>query len=168
MDESLRSVTPGAAKLLLRSSGAGHAVAYSVSVTGKACQGFEPVGNVAHSGRGVVYPWIARMNERTRSKLFQTQPYIEREVDPAHSVQVQATGNWQQANTPATLPVSMGRCGPLFASFLPTAGHVYSIDFAWRDGLGCALVVTDSTVPGAPVAEKFDAAQCPASDATKK
>lgn len=84
---TFRSVTPGAAKLVLRSSGAGHAVVYSVGTASEACQGFEQAGNVAYSGRGVVFPWIARMNERTRSALFKTQPYIEREVDPGRIVQ---------------------------------------------------------------------------------
>ncbi len=163
LDDSLRHVTPGAAKLVLRSSGAGHAVAYSVSTNNEACQGFEPVGNVAYSGPGVVFPWIARMTERTRRGLFKTQPYIEHQIEPGRSVQVQAIGNWQQGNTPATLPMRTGSCGPLVARFLPVTGHVYAVDFVWGSGLSCTQVITDSTDLDAPAPVQFEAIPpCPA------
>jgi len=101
-------------------------------------------------GRGVVFPWIARIIERARSGLFKTQPYIEHEVGPRQDVQVKAIGNWQQANTPRTLPISAGSCGPLVTRFHPTAGHVYIVDFVWRGDLSCTQVITDATEPGAP------------------
>jgi hypothetical protein len=162
LDDSLRVVTPGAAKLVLRSSGAGHAVVYSVSKASEPCQGFETVGNVAYSGRGVVFPWIARMNERTRSALFKTQPYIEHELDPRQGVRLKAVGNWQQANAPRTLPISTGSCGPLVTRFRPAAGHVYLVDFVWRDNLSCTQVITDATDPSTPQPVQFDLVQsCP-------
>ncbi|MEJ7805794.1 MAG: hypothetical protein WKG03_07735 [Telluria sp.] len=144
---ALRGVDAGTAKLVFRASGAGHAARYSVSTASEACQGFEPVGNVAYSGRGVLLPWIANMTERTRGAVLNTQTHISRTAQPGQSIQVRGMGNWQEGSG---LFSRSGNCGPLASRFTPVAGRAYLIDFVWRRDLSCSMVVTDSTDPDVP------------------
>lgn len=51
------------AKLVFRSDGEGIPVAFKFSNSTKDCDAFERVGNVFHSGREVLTPWVARMTE---------------------------------------------------------------------------------------------------------
>lgn len=154
--DALRSVTQGTAKLVFRASGAGHATSYAVSTSGEACQGFQSVGNVAYSGRGVVLPWIARMNERTRSAVFKTQPFVEHDAVPGRSIQVRAVGNWQETGGVFN---RAGTCGPLVAKFTPVAGRAYLVEFVWRSDNSCSQVVTDSTDPSAPTPVQLEGTQ---------
>jgi hypothetical protein len=80
--EALRLVEPGTAKLVLRARGAGYPAHFSVSASPQVCRDFVPSGYVAYSGRGIVLPWIARMNERTRSAVTGQQPYLVHEAKP--------------------------------------------------------------------------------------
>jgi hypothetical protein len=161
VDDALRSVAPGTAKLVFRSRGAGHGANYAISNSPAACRDFKSLGNVAYSGRGVVYPWIANMAERSRSAVFKTQPSIQQEVKPAESIQVRGFGRWDQ-NT--GMFARSGTCGPVVAKFTPKADHAYLIEFVWAENLTCSQVILDATNPEAPVPVQVEAVLgCPAS-----
>lgn len=141
---ALKSVTPGTTKLVLRSAGAGHGVQYSTSTAAKACEGMEKQGNVRDTGRGVVYPWVASMSlGMSRNKAF-----IEQELPPTESLQVQGLGSITSSNGFGTH--FAGRCGPLTLRFQPKADRAYLVEFVFEGG-ACRMGVSDATNPDAPL-----------------
>jgi hypothetical protein len=59
--------------VVFRSKGMPMAVMYSVSSSPQACQGFERVGRVFDSGRGVLLPWIANLSEKANKRIGRTE-----------------------------------------------------------------------------------------------
>lgn len=147
-DEALRFVEPGTAKLVLRARGAGYPAHFSVSASPQACQDFVPSGYVAYSGRGIVLPWIARMNERTRSAVTGQQPYLVHEAKPGVPLQVRGYGYIQDGHGRLA---RFGHCGPAVVRFTPEQGHAYTVEFIWRSNAACGLAVLDATAPDSPV-----------------
>jgi len=142
----LGEVEPGTAKLVVRSRGFRYPVHYEVSSSPQACTGFEPIGNVAFFGQGVVYPWISRA---TRFGSGDSETYLVHEIaNPGRAIQLQALGSWAAGTG---VGYRKGRCGPIALRFTPEAGHAYTADFFWRAENSCSLAVMDATVPDAPV-----------------
>src|SRR5690349_4994971 len=52
------------AKVVFKSSGMPMVMMYWMSAAPRACEGFEPVGRVFDSGRGILLPGIAHLTER--------------------------------------------------------------------------------------------------------
>lgn len=131
---ALQSVSPNTAKVVMRSTGAGHAVAFASSTADQPCEGMKPQGTVQDPDRGVAYPWSAK----SRSRGF-----IEQELKAIpDSLQVQGHAG-------------AGVCGPLTARFRPRADHAYLVNFLF-EGTECRLQVSDATDPDAPVSVFFE------------
>lgn len=140
----LQEIEPGTAKIVVRATGTSYPAHFSISTSPQACQGFKPLGEVAYTGRGVVYPWIANMGQRGR----RSNPYLAHDAKPGEPIQVRGYGSWADGTGAG---YRTGNCGPVTAKFTPEAGHGYTIDFAWGGKPACSLVVMDATNPDAPV-----------------
>jgi hypothetical protein len=158
--DALGSVEPGTAKLVLRARGAGYPAHFSVSASSQVCRDFVPSGYVAYSGRGIVLPWIARMNERTRSGVTGQQPYLVHEAKPGVPLQVRGYGYIQDGHGGLA---RFGHCGPAVVRFTPEQGRAYTVEFIWSGNAACGLSVMDATAPDAPVPVSAEVIEdCPA------
>jgi len=163
----LQDVKPGQAKVVARSSGA--TVKFSVSTEAEHCQGFQTLGRTAYVGQGVIYPWIAKMVQRSSG----VPPYLVYDAKLEQAIQMQGYGWWSSGSSPAAKGApstySSGHCGPLTVQFTPHDGHAYTVNFIWgvkgvspnRDT--CAMTVMDATDPDQPVPVTAEPIQnCPA------
>ena len=145
----LEGVEPGEARLVMRASGAGFPVSFSVSTDAQSCQGLKNVGKAANTGHGVVYPWIARMTQRSSG----TEPYLVYDAQPEQPIQVQGYGMWSSVIAKG-VPQESGDCGPLTVRFMPQGGHAYTVDYVWGTQNGryiCTLSVKDAIDRDNPV-----------------
>lgn len=140
----LREVEPDAAKIVVRAAGSSYPAHFSVSASSQSCQDFKPVGEVAYTGRGLVYPWIANMGQRGR----RSNPYLVHDAKPGVPIQVRGYGSWADGTGAG---YRTGNCGPVTTKFTPEAGRGYTVDFVWGSKPACSLVVMDATDPDAPV-----------------
>ncbi len=140
----LTDIEPGTAKLILRSTGSGYPASFSVSTAPQSCRDFTRLGNVAFTGRGIVYPWIANAVQRGR----RTEPYLVHEAKPGESIQVSGYGSWADGTGSG---YRSGNCGPVTAKFTPQDGRAYIVEFAWGSNPACSLRVMDATDRDAPV-----------------
>ncbi len=148
---ALQEVTPGTAKLVLRSTGAGISVQYATSTANTPCEGMEKHGTVRDVGRGVVLPSIAKLS-------FGGKEFIEQELAAPVNVQVQGRGSFWQSNPFFS---TWGQCDPLTARFAAQPNRAYLVNFQYTDRQ-CKLDVFDATNPDAPVPVPFEnLAQCP-------
>jgi hypothetical protein len=123
------------AKLIVRSANMPMNVAFSVSSSTKSCEGFERIGTVRDSGRGVLLPWIANLTERASRVPVEQQAAI-----PAEQViQVKGYGHWMDSG-------GNGRCGPLVAKFSVDPGTTYLVEFVWAGTSACSMRVSDISV----------------------
>jgi len=141
---SLQTVTPGTAKLVLRSERFPANVSFSMSDAEETCD-FKDLGSVRDSGRGVVYPWIADLTESLRPG---TKPsgFIATDLVPGGRVLIRGYGSWAGFGS---TPLS-GECGPLLSEFTPVANRAYLVRFTWEGGY-CRQRVFDATDPDAPI-----------------
>jgi hypothetical protein len=148
---ALKDVTPGTAKLVLRTTGPDVAVQYATSVANTPCEGLEKEGTVRDVGRGVLLPSLARLS-------FGSKEFIAKELQAPVNAQVQGRGSFSQS-TPFFY--SWGQCGPFTARFEALPDHAYLVNFRSTDRQ-CSLEVFDATDPDAPVPIPFEnLAQCP-------
>lgn len=146
---ALRSVTPGTAKIVMRSEGSGSTVNFSVSTSGVACEDFKSVGRTRFTGRGIIYPWIADFSQ----SMSGTKGFLESEVVPGRSVYIRSSSSWAESNSvpgSGITTASSGRCGPLISKFDPEKNHAYLVRFVWNEW-GCTQYISDATNPDAPV-----------------
>jgi hypothetical protein len=144
---SLKSVPPGKSKVVFRSDGAPPPVEFSICASATSCEQFESVGKVANPGHGVVYPWIAKLNNKA-NRVGNHKPYLEQLMTPGQTIHVRGFSKWMDSSG---LFVASRECGPLFTVLTPQEGHAYLIEFVWTDG-NCKQLVFDATNPDAPVA----------------
>lgn len=146
---SLQSVTPGTAKLVMRSEGSSGTVEFSMRTFSDDCNNFKSLGSVKYSGRGVIYPWIADLTQSSKIPGF-----LSSELVPGQSVLIRGNGSWNSATSYGSgsnmTLVSSGKCGPLLSRFTPVAGHAYLVQFNWENNI-CKQNVFDATNPDAPV-----------------
>jgi len=144
---SLKSVPPGKSKVVFRSDGAPRPVEFSTCASVTSCELYESVGKVANPGHGVVYPWIAKLNNKV-NRVGNNKPYLEELITPGQKIQIRGLGKWMDNQV---VFVASRECGLLFSALTPQEGHAYLIEFVWGDG-GCKQLVFDATNPDAPVA----------------
>ena len=153
--DELEDIEPGAAKIVVRATGTSYPAHFSVSTSPQNCQNFQSLGEVAYTGRGIVYPWIANLGQRGR----RSNPYLVHDAKPGEPVQVRGYGSWADGTG---VGYRSGNCGSVTAKFTPQAGHGYTVDFVWGDEPACKLVVMDATNPDTPVPVPVQAIQgCP-------
>lgn len=139
----LKRVQPETAMVVYTSEGAGHTVEFFTSTTTPPCDGMRKIGNVAYVGRGVVYPWVAKLGAvGSRNKGF-----LKQERREPGSLFVQARASIADSNA---FTSRYGFCGPLTAEFSPELGHAYRVRFLF-EGSSCRLAVSDATDPDAMV-----------------
>jgi hypothetical protein len=136
--------------LVVRSTDMPMGVEFSVSASAKACDGFESIGVVRDSGRGVLLPWIARLTDRLSSA-----PVERRASIPAGQVvQVKGYGSWRDS-------AGSGYCGPLVAKFPVVSGSTYLVEFVWKGTSACSIRVADTSVAGDVRPVPFERGVCP-------
>ena len=151
---TLKQVTPGTAKLVMRSEGIGVSVQFATSTSLQPCENFSKQGIVADAGHGVLLPSIAKMIRGDR------KGFLEQQLTPQQPLQVRAYSAWSSSsNAGPNMPTTVrnGECGPLVARFTPQADHAYVARLLYPDAEHCSLIVDDATNPDAPV--RIDADQ---------
>lgn len=141
---NLKTVTPGTAKLVLRSEGFPANVSFSISDTEEICD-FKILGSVRDSGHGVIYPWIADLVD-SFSHRKEPLGFISTDLVPGKRVLIRGSGSWAGSGRPST----SGECGPLLSKFTPASDRAYLVRFTW-EGNYCVQRVFDATDPDAPV-----------------
>ena len=137
---TLRSVTPGTAKLILRSEGHG-AARFSINTSGDDCGNQEDLGRVSDFGRGKLLPAVSAFFESVQIGR-KTVAFVARDVPPGKPVLMTASGSWIDKD-------ASGSCGPVRGKFKPAADRAYVAAFIWKDGF-CYLSIQDATDPDSP------------------
>ena len=150
---SLKSVSPGTTKLVIRSSGMPGTVSVFTTTSDIPCKDFKPLGNVIDTGHGVLYPWIAKFSE----KLTLSKTFVETEIEPNKTIQIRGYGAWASDGRPGS---TSGHCGPITSVFTPLANRAYLLQFLWL-GTRCQQVISDATDPDAPVSVVAKNTDCP-------
>lgn len=144
----LEDVEAGTARVVMRTAGAPHPAQFSVSSSSQTCKDFKVLGSAVYTGSGVVYPWIARLVQRSRGAISKTEPYLVYEAKPGQSIQVRGLGSWSDGSGTTYLS---GKCAPLTHRFTPQEGHAYVVEFVWESKASCSLRVADATNRDAPI-----------------
>lgn len=145
---SLQTVTPGMAKLVMRSEGSPGNVQFSINTSSDDCKDFQTVGTTKYSGEGVLYPWIAKLT----AQASRTPGFLSSDLTPEQSVIIRSYG---ASSGSISIPghgtsTSWEKCGPLFSRFTPIAGRAYLVRFEWSSDK-CKQSVFDATNPDAPI-----------------
>jgi hypothetical protein len=128
------------------------AVMYSVSSSPQACQGFEHVGRVFDSGRGVLLPWIANLSEKANKRIGRTEVSRVRTVSANVPIQVKGYSAWADSSANALQTTTWEQsCGPLVTTFTPEASKTYLVKFVFSGTSSCRQQVSDITNPQQPV-----------------
>ncbi|HEY1212737.1 MAG TPA: tetratricopeptide repeat protein [Bryobacteraceae bacterium] len=132
------------AQILFTTSGMPMAVSFSTSTSDEACSGFQRVGTVFDSGRGVILPSIARLTEKLNKAVMKTETSRTVNVEPG--VQIQVKGLYGD-----DMDHRFDSCGPFVTSLVPEKGHTYHVNFAFNARQSCSQSMTDITVRDHPV-----------------
>jgi tetratricopeptide (TPR) repeat protein len=132
------------AKVVFTTSGMPMPVGFSTSTSDQACTGFQRVGTVFDSGRGVLLPSIARLTEKLNKAVMKSE--TSRTVDVQPGVQIQVKGLYGD-----DMDRHSDSCGPFVTSFVPEKGHTYHVNFAFNGTQSCSQSMTDITVRDHPV-----------------
>ncbi|MGN6316459.1 hypothetical protein [Trinickia sp.] len=118
---------------------------YWMSAAPRACEGFEPVGRVFDSGRGILLPGIARLTERVNKVAAHAEISRTRYVKPGMTIQVKGLSGSEEPQ------VGDYSCGPIVTALTPEKGHSYLVDFDYQGTRSCSQRITDVTDPGDPI-----------------
>lgn len=145
---SLQTVSPGMAKLVMRSEGSTGNVQFSINTSSDNCKDFQILGTTKYSGEGVVYPWIAKLV----SQVSRTPGFLSKDLAPGQSVLIRSYGSSVSSTSVPdhTTSTRLEKCGPLFSRFTPIADHAYLVRFDWGSN-SCTQNVFDATNPDAPI-----------------
>ncbi len=150
--EMKESSSNDASKLVFKSRGMPAIVAYSISSSPENCQGFERVGRVFDSGRGVLLPWIANLTEKANKGINRAEVSRERKVQAGVPVQIMGYSRWSNSNANALQTIIWSQsCGPLVTSFRPEASRTYLVEFVFGGANGCQQQISDITNPEQPI-----------------
>ncbi|MHA6885010.1 hypothetical protein [Ralstonia pseudosolanacearum] len=139
-------------KLIFKSRGMPAIVAYSISSSPQNCQGFERVGRVFDSGRGVLLPWIANLTEKANKGINRAEVSRERNVKAGVPIQVMGYSRWSNSSANALQTTIWSQsCGPLVTSFKPGASRTYLVEFVFGGANGCQQQISDITNPEQPI-----------------
>lgn len=93
----------------------------------------EYLGAVSNSGRGVVMPWIAKMNETVNSIVLRRDAELQKLLAVGKPIII--SGAAESVEFRST-------CGPVFSRFTPDTGKVYLVEFQFLSG-GCTQNLYD-------------------------
>lgn len=132
------------AKVVFTTSGMPMPVNFSTSTSDEACTGFQRVGSVFDSGRGILLPSIARLTEKLNKAVMKAETSRTVSVEPGMQLQVKGLYGDDMDSHSAS-------CGPFVTSFVPEKGHTYHVNFAFNGTQSCSQSMTDITVHDHPV-----------------
>ena len=145
-DAAAPPVNSDGAKVVFQSTGMPTLVTYSVSTSGKTCEGFDPVGRVFDSSRGVLLPWIAKLTEKTNKAVLRTEVSRTRDVQADVPLQIRGYSQWTASSDPKI--IRQNSCGPVETTFVPKKGRTYLVKFAFLGGNQCEQRLSDITDAG--------------------
>ncbi|QVX42050.1 hypothetical protein J4H89_24925 (plasmid) [Ralstonia solanacearum] len=150
--KTINTVSSDDPKIVFKSRGMPAIVAYSISSSPQNCQGFERVGRVFDSGRGVLLPWIANVTEKANKAVNRAEVSRERQVPAGVPVQIMGYSRWSNSSTNAIQTTIWSQsCGPLVTSFRPEASRTYLVEFVFGGANGCQQEISDITNPEQPI-----------------
>ena len=123
------------AKLVIRTLGSPQRVGFKALYPDGTAD--EYLGAVANSGRGVMMPWIAKMNETVNSIAFRRDAELQKLLAAGKPIIISGTAESMEFRT---------TCGPVFSKFTPDAGKVYLVEFEFVPG-GCTQNLYDISQP---------------------
>lgn len=97
----------------------------------------EYLGAVVNSGRGVVMPWIAKMNETVNSVAFRRDAELQKLLVAGKPIIISGSAESIEFRT---------TCGPVFSEFTPDAGKTYLVEFQFVPR-GCTQSLYDMSQP---------------------
>lgn len=123
------------AKLVIRTVGSPQRVGFKAFYPAGGDE--EYLGAVVYSGRGVVMPWIAKMNETVNSIAFRRDAELQKLLAAGKPIIISGIAESMGFRT---------TCGPVFSKFTPEAGKVYLVEFQFAQG-GCTQNLFDISQP---------------------
>lgn len=130
------------ATIVFQSKGWPAPVSYSVSTSGKSCEGFDNVGRVFDSGRGTILPWIAKLTEKA-DKLARIEVSRTRTVKAGVPLQIRSISILTESTDRRV--ISEHTCGPYETTFIPQKGKTYRAEFVFLANERCEQHITDVT-----------------------
>ncbi|WGS50000.1 hypothetical protein LFL96_00345 [Paraburkholderia sp. D15] len=133
-------------------------VMYWTSDSSDPCTDFKPVGRVFYSGRDVLLPWIAKMNESIQRGVSRSEASRERYVKPGTPIQIKGySGSPSDEGRPNP---EFSSCGPIVTAFTPEKAKTYLVEFVFNGTESCSQHVSDITNASKPVAVGAYPLQC--------